>query len=571
MKKIALALIALAASLALLAANPAKSDYILMEALAAHADGRNADCQALMERAYRLNPNPASVAAKYVSFYRLGHGLASNDSAYYHDALQIAYGYVQNNPDDTYAAYSLASQFAYTGRFDLALPLAQRVDSLMPGSGEPARLHAAILANMGRADEAADVYRRVMRVNGRSAPITYELAKIHINLRGDTLAALSEIDSLYISNPTDPETLNLAASTYALLASPSDALELINRSIATAPDATELHQFRIDFASDYFSPDTVFDLTMKSLQNNSLTPMQREEVLQQYVRHTNPTDSADIALRLKAADYLIKRDDSTWAYTLRAVINTDAENYAEASADMLRLAERNTDASDAYYAEGLRLMTLNGEGEKAEKLAIQALNGKYKASQDLKHILALIYLAREDYDKAIKVNTEIVNDTTADNNWRSLIAGEVGDILAGLDRHDQAIDFYEQAITLDSLNLMPQNNLAYLLACQNRDLDHAAVLIFNVINLDSRAIYLDTAAWVEYARGNYEKAREYITEALANLQSVTDGSELLLHAGDIYFRLGDEARALDFWQQALDQDPDNEELQQRVTLKKIPE
>ena len=84
-----------------------------------------------------------------------------------------------------------------------------------------------------------------------------------------------------------------------------------------------------------------------------------------------------------------------------------------------------------------------------------------------------------------------------------------------------------------------------------------------------QATFLDTYAWILFLKGDYEKAREYIDRALANIEDRADddNSSLYDHAGDIYYHLGLTAEALDFWQQALTMDPDSALIKKKITNK----
>ena len=68
-----------------------------------------------------------------------------------------------------------------------------------------------------------------------------------------------------------------------------------------------------------------------------------------------------------------------------------------------------------------------------------------------------------------------------------------------------------------------------------------------------------------FKKKDYERAREYIDEAIANEEHPT--AELWEHAGDIYFMCGSPDEALDFWKKALALDPSSEMLQRKVKHK----
>ncbi len=76
---------------------------------------------------------------------------------------------------------------------------------------------------------------------------------------------------------------------------------------------------------------------------------------------------------------------------------------------------------------------------------------------------------------------------------------------------------------------------------------------------------LDTYAWVFFKKGDYVLAKQYIDAALN--YSDEPSSELFHHAGDIYFMSGEPDKALEYWNQAIELEPDDELLQKKVKHK----
>jgi tetratricopeptide (TPR) repeat protein len=64
------------------------------------------------------------------------------------------------------------------------------------------------------------------------------------------------------------------------------------------------------------------------------------------------------------------------------------------------------------------------------------------------------------------------------------------------------------------------------------------------------ATYIDTYAWVLFKKGKYAEARTWQEKAIA--QSGPGEGVLMEHLGDILFKLGDNAGAVDQWRKAKD-------------------
>ena len=83
------------------------------------------------------------------------------------------------------------------------------------------------------------------------------------------------------------------------------------------------------------------------------------------------------------------------------------------------------------------------------------------------------------------------------------------------------------------------------------------------------ATYLDTYAWILFLQKRYEDARIYIDEAL-RCDSVPS-SVVLQHAGDIYSKIGNMEKAMDYWQQAFALDSGDALLEKKIKLGKYIE
>jgi tetratricopeptide (TPR) repeat protein len=83
-----------------------------------------------------------------------------------------------------------------------------------------------------------------------------------------------------------------------------------------------------------------------------------------------------------------------------------------------------------------------------------------------------------------------------------------------------------------------------------------------------QASYQDTYAWILYQQSKYEKALEWVLKALEN--GGDKSGVIVEHYGDILFKLGEEAKALEQWELALQLGDHSDELTKKVETKKLP-
>lgn len=150
----------------------------------------------------------------------------------------------------------------------------------------------------------------------------------------------------------------------------------------------------------------------------------------------------------------------------------------------------------------------------------------------------------------------------ARRSFRSIIYGSLGDVKQDLDQWEEASESYEKAIRLDADNHNAMNNYAYFMSVRNERLDEALELVKRALQYaPDNTSYLDTIGWIHYKLGNYENALEYTQQAADN----DDASpEVFEHLGDIYHKLGNNRQAAEWWDRAIEKDPDREYLKERI-------
>ena len=186
-----------------------------------------------------------------------------------------------------------------------------------------------------------------------------------------------------------------------------------------------------------------------------------------------------------------------------------------------------------------------------------------------------------------------------------------GDVLYAMENRDSAFVNYEKAIDFNPANVGALNNAAYYMSVDGRDLDKAEGYIQRAILAEPlNPTYIDTYAWVLFKKGDYAGARKQIDvvlniysdsteimladtvadihghdhddadlhedevmevaeEVLEEIEPETPSAEIFDHAGDIYFVTGEPDKALEYWQQALEIEPDNKTIKEKVKKKKI--
>lgn len=216
-------------------------------------------------------------------------------------------------------------------------------------------------------------------------------------------------------------------------------------------------------------------------------------------------------------------------------------------------------------AEGWRNMVILNMMDNNYPDAVKASEKALEYNPDNVDLLGYVagcYHQMKEYDKAIETyeKTLALVDSAEVEQRANLITG-MGDTYSELKDSAKTVECYQRALELDPVNSGTLNNYAYFLAQRGEDLDHAErMAALAVKDEPDNANFIDTYAWVFFAKKDYDMALLYIKSAVEK----DEDNHLLEHYGDILWFIGEKEQAVEQWTKALEQDPDNELLQRKV-------
>ncbi len=135
---------------------------------------------------------------------------------------------------------------------------------------------------------------------------------------------------------------------------------------------------------------------------------------------------------------------------------------------------------------------------------------------------------------------------------------ELGGVRRQLGQADAAEAAYRQAVALRPDDPQPLNNLAYQLAEQGRDLDYAAQLARRAAQLEPTSpAFLDTLGFVLLKRGQFDEAERILQRAcvLAAVMPAPERCQIALRLARVQYARGDVQRARALVSQALSEVP----------------
>lgn len=493
---------------------PSRADVYFMEAQRRAALGDNDGYHRLMDRLWQLDPDPTSVQAREVGFWRLQSHSLRNDSAEIARAYRMVQDYVDANPSDSYSAVTLAQIHQQFGRYDDALTLLARADSLTPRSPSVAYRHAMALNATGRFRESVQVLQRIRRNNGTSPDLTYTISQLLLTQLCDTAGADAEIRLLTDDLPTDPDALTLASAYYSTTGRPQLADSMMLTAMQAHPGDIGLLCFYIDEQTER---DSIagFQRAVDTVLSSPLDDYELKSFVYQMIQTYEDRYPAEIATLCRN----ILRDSPDIDIARFYVANYEGRYGDRHEAEtILRALIADDPDTPFYHTELVRVLALQDKDTEALSHGYTVLRdtGNTPYANELRYLMAIIHLNIDQPDKALALLETLsadIDDTPDNaeelaNIWRTIadtrqsVGGDV----------DQA---YQKALETLPDDHLALNNYAYYLAEQNRDLDRALSMAERALALSPNSpTYLDTLAWVLYRQGKPDAALAIINQAI---------------------------------------------------------
>lgn len=541
-----------------------KADYLYLEAKRQALQERYDSYFELMDYAHRLNPEDRAIGMDLGIYYLQLDSIGSTRG------IDLMQAYVEENPDDLYKWYTYASIAQKLGQDQRALEAWRTLHERFPTRDGVTVKYATML----RRNSDPDMLRRAVELYdslelGGADPVQIAGMKASVYLQlGDTSAVIDVAQRLRARNPKSSYYNLFVGNIYQSFLSSDSAIVYYDRAVELDPSNGMAYYARAGYYNEIndsvaydrevfnalHQPDLDLDIKLAMLRDYVAElytdSLQQPRITELFTslqsQHPHQADISDLY-----ADYLIAIQD--------------LEGAAEQVSYSLDL--RPDDLRKWRMLSSLYLSI--SDYPRTVDAATRALH-YFPHDTDLYQIRAIGLASQGKYDEALNLYKESIqffehSDSIDSADLSELYSG-LGDCYHRMDSISLAFSAYEKAIEMDHDNLSALNNYAYQLACEGRELDRAKAMAEKVIAAKpDDATSLDTYAWVLFKMKDYSKARKIIDHTMECDENPS--AELLEHAGDIYFMDGEPDKALDFWQQALNLDPDNSLLRRKVTHK----
>ena len=570
--------------------------------------------QPLFARSHAVSPSPTATARPPLpkTPARVDDSLAAAPAA------DLLLRMENQHKGDALAHFVEGIAFEESGEMDKALAAYRKVLDVDPGQADLAARVASILTRQEDFPQAIDILKDAVKANPKAPEPLLQLAYIHAKYLHRTDQAIDYANRAIALDPRNVDAYERLCEVAIAVGDERKALQSLDRAFALKSDDpvfwTRLGKL---YASVVFKPDRtakpeeiarVNDIFKKAVEHAGDNTSVLKDLADYYVSTQQINEAIPLYLRLLdlepedsnareklAAGFLLTNQRDKAVVMLEQIIKQHPEKYqpydllggllddtaralerekksAEAKATFAKAAanyEQSLVVNPGRPSPYLHLAELLLGPLKENDRAVKVLNEArhhFPQMPEIAYYLAIAQREAKHSQEAVATFEEALHEAQLQGaeitNARFFFDYGAAAEQAGL--YDKAADLFRKSIAVDPANAGDAYNyLAYMWAEHNMHLDQAEEMIRLALRSDSNnGAYIDTLGWLEYREGKYDQA---LVDLLRAAQKLTrDDPVVFEHIGDTFAKMNKTAQALDAWQKALNLDPQNKKLNDKI-------
>jgi tetratricopeptide (TPR) repeat protein len=524
------------------------------DALAHFVEGMAFEENGEMERAleaYRkvlnVDPGQSELAARVAGL------LIQQDD--FPQAIDVLKDAIKANPNNAEPYQQLAFIYTrYLKRTDQAIDYANRAIALNPGDVEGYQRLVEIELTAGQERGALEALDRALKVHSSDPNFWVRLGKLYVAIlfksnsqpKPDELKKTNEIFKKAAEHAgDDPGILKDVADYYAASQQLKEAIPLYLRVLELQPDDANARE----------KLATGFVLTN---QRDKAVEM-LEQIIKEHPEKYQPYDLLAQVL-----------DEEARSLQRANHIEEARAKFAKVAANYEQSLLINPNHAGTYVRLAELLLGPLKDPERAVRLLGEARR-RFPGAPEIVYYLAIAQREAKQSQQAVATFEEALHEAQLEEdddfvNAKFYFNYGAAAEQAGL--YDKAADLLRKSIALDPENSAEASNyLGYMWADHNMNLDEAETMIRRALESEpGNASYLDSLGWVEFRKGQFDRALDDLLRAARTAQR--EDPVVFEHIGDTYLKLNRAREALEAWQKALALDPKNKNLADKIQTTK---
>ncbi len=538
-----------------------KPDNIYFEGLKAKMQNDPKRARELFEEFVALRPQ---VSAGYYELSKLYYNEKKADKAEANIKKAIAV-----DPANKWYKEQYASILAENGNFLDAAKIIGDLCKSEPNDEEYPKMAAEYYEHAKKYEEAARYLDIALQHDPDDEEMQSHKVQLFLEMNNADKAA-EVINQLLARDPHNGRYYKWLGDLYDVNKMPQKAAETYDKALKALPDDPQVqiglagHFLNLGDTAKYVTniekaivnPDLDVQSQMEQIGvyiqtlPNDTVVRSRGLVMLQRITAQHPNDAQVLSVYGEFLDWNNKRDSAVWAYKKSLDIKPgDFDTWKKLLDDYTD--KQGADSLIKYTERAIRLFPN------------QAIVSYYSA---------IGYLNRKDYTKAIKAVNRAI-DIQPESNKPAIaeMYALLADIYHTTKQDELSDNAFEKGLSLDPLNSGILNNYSYYLSERGKKLDEAEKLSKRALDIrPSEPTYLDTYGWIEYKKGDFEKAKTFVQKAI-DLAGPSADATLYDHLGDIYYKLNNKDKAEENWRKSKDKGGDDPQLDKKISEGKLYE
>lgn len=539
----------------------AKADEIYFEALKAKIHNDDKEAVTLLLQYIALRPD---VSAAYYELCRLSYAERNINKAeeYIKKAVEV-------DPKNKWYKEEYAGILADKSMFAEAAKVVVELAQAYPQDPSYPPIIAEYYDKAKKYDEALVWLDKALLRNSKSEELLMHKVQICLAMNNVDKAA-DIVKQMIADEPQNGKYYHLLGDLYDNNKQPDKAKAVYDQASRIIPGDPEV-QFGI--ASHYLSigdTSAYIEAIRTVIINKDVDPEVQIEIFTKYIQ-TLPNDSTIIAQGLPIIRQLAVQHPDDADILLFYGDFLERNRHSDSAVVILKRAAaikpgefRIWESLLSSYAEKKTADSLVKYSEKAMRL--------FPNIATVSYFNGLGHYFRKEYAAAINaVKRAIDMEPETEKGMLANMYSLLGDIYHANKQDDLSDKAYDKALEMDPGNATVMNNYAYFLSERGVKLDQAERMSQKSLEMmPNLATFLDTYGWIEYKKGNYLKAKDFIERAIK--QSGADADATMYdHLGNILYQLNDKAGAVTNWKIAKEKGGDDPLIDKKISEGKLYE
>ena len=463
------------------------------------------------------------------------------------------------DPENIWYTQEIAYMLYESGNFTEAIKQFEKLVKHEPRNVEWIYGYAESLVKAGKIADAIKAYDKMEEQIGKHPELAIQKFNLYLQLKQDE-KALNEINSARKEFPQDGQLIAALVDYYFQKGQQEKAIDMLEQLVIADPQNGRAHlaladvyrkkgeqaKAYVELKKAFACEDVTLDNKMQILINIHETSAKIDpEVLElvDMVVQMHPTEAKAHSIR---GDYMLrleKDDEALKSY--KEALKYDKKLFPIWNQVMIMEYQQNN-FEDLYVSSKECLEYFS------TMPTVYLLNG-----------VAAVQLKK--YAEALSTLESGVELVVNDKSTIAEFYGQMGEAHFGLQQNDLAKENYEKALKTDPQSLLLKSNYAYRLAFIKSDLVKALNLINEVLKeSEQTAVFNDTKGFVLFQSEKYTDAKTFYEKA----DKLNPNDKLTVeHLGDVYFKLGDKVKGVEFWKKAKELGSKNKSLDKKIEKK----